>query len=56
MNVQKAILVELFSLLLVLFGGFYWVQESGNSFQLFVNLGLAVGVLGVVIGFIGEDD
>ena len=56
MNVQQAILVELFALVLVAFGGFYWLVEPGNSFQLVVNLGLVVGVIGVIAGFVGEGE
>lgn len=56
MKIRQAILVELFAVVLILFGGFYWMVEIGNSFQLFVNLGLVVGVLGVIAGFVGETD
>ncbi|MFC4550828.1 hypothetical protein [Halorussus sp. GCM10023401] len=54
MNVQQSILIELFALVLVAFGGFYWLAEPGNSFQLVVNIGLVVGVIGVIVGFVGE--
>ena len=53
-NVQQAILIELFALVIVVFGGFYWLVESGNRFQLVVNLGLIVGVIGAIAGFVGE--
>lgn len=56
MNIQQAILVELFALVLVVFGGFYWLVESGNSFQLFVNLGIVVGVIGLIAGVVGEKE
>ena len=56
MKIRQAILVELFAVILVLFGGFYWLVETGNSFQLFVNLGLVVGILGVIAGFVGETE
>jgi hypothetical protein len=49
-------LLELFAVVLLLFGGFYWVVESGSSFQLFVNLGLIVGVIGAIGGFVGETE
>ncbi|WP_158601128.1 hypothetical protein [Haloplanus aerogenes] len=54
MDVQRAIIVELFALVLITFGGFYWLVEPGNSFQLVVNLGLLVGVVGVIAGLVGE--
>lgn len=55
-NVRQAILIELFSVMLVLFGGFYWLNESGNSFQLVVNIGLVVGIIGVIAGYMGENE
>lgn len=54
MNVQQAILIELFALVLVTVGGFYWLIEPGNSFQLVVNLGLVVGAIGTIAGFVGQ--
>ena len=56
MQIQQAILIELFAIVLVMFGGFYWLIESGSSFQLFVNLGLLVGVMGVIVGAVSKDD
>lgn len=56
MNVRQAILIELFSVVVVLFGGFYWLNESGNDFQLFVNLGLVIGIIGVLVGFVSENE
>lgn len=43
MNLQQGILVELFALVLVAFGGFYWLVEPGNSVLLVVNLRIVVG-------------
>jgi multisubunit Na+/H+ antiporter MnhC subunit len=54
METRQAILVELFALVLVVSGGFYWLVESGNQFQLLVNLGLIIGAVGVLAGFVGE--
>ncbi|WP_411965103.1 hypothetical protein [Haloferax sp. YSMS24] len=56
MDVKQAILVELFALVLVTFGGFYWLVEPGSSFQLVVNLGIVVGAVGVGAGFVGESE
>jgi len=51
MNVQQAILLELFPLVLVAFGGFYWLAEPGNSFQWVVNVGIIVGVIAALLKY-----
>lgn len=52
MDIQQAILVELFAILLVIFGGVYLLNSPGGSFEFFVNLGLILGVIGVIGGFL----
>ena len=52
MDTQQAILIELFAILLVLFGGVYMLDSPGGSFLLFVNLGLLIGIVGVIGGFL----
>jgi drug/metabolite transporter superfamily protein YnfA len=55
MSVQKALVVELFAILLVLFGGFTGLETDvmGETWALYG--GFYLGLLGLVYGLVGTE-